>query len=81
VSRTVCRVTRSGPEGALRAAARGAFLSGAGNAVYYFHYLPAEWAAGHNGSPGTFNFFSADKDLKVKQPLAQYFASRLSNLE
>jgi hypothetical protein len=33
------------------------------------------------GSQGTFNFFSADKDLKVKQPLAQYFASQLINLE
>jgi hypothetical protein len=38
-------------------------------------------APGHNGSPGTFNFFSADRDYKVKQPLAQYFSSRLINLE
>jgi hypothetical protein len=59
----------------------GSFLAGGGNAVYYFHYLPLEMGAGHNGSPGTFNFFSADKDLKVKQPLAQYFASQLINLE
>ena len=59
----------------------GAFLAAGGNAVYYFHYLPLEMGAGHNGSPGTFNFFSADKDLKVKQPLAQYFASQLINLE
>src|SRR4029077_10390788 len=36
---------------------------------------------GHNGSPGTFNFFSADQDLKIRQPLSQYFASRLINLE
>ena len=59
----------------------GAFLAGGGNAVYYFHYLPAPFGSGHNGSPGTFNFFSADKDLKIQQPLAQYFASRLINLE
>jgi len=59
----------------------GAFLAGGGNAVYYFHYLPLEMGAGHHGSQGTFNFFSADKDLKVKQPLAQYFASQLINLE
>ena len=59
----------------------GAFLTGGGNAVYYFHYLPEEMGSGHNGSPGTFNFFSADKDLKIKQPLAQYFASQLINLE
>ena len=59
----------------------GAFLAGGGSAVYYFHYMPEPMAPGHNGSPGTFNFFSADKDYKVKQPLAQYFASRLINLE
>ena len=27
------------------------------------------------------NFFSVDKDLQVKQPLAQYFASQLINTE
>src|SRR6266850_2529595 len=54
----------------------GSFLADGGNAVYYLHYLPLEMGAGHNGSQGTFNFFSADKDLKVKQPLAQYFASQ-----
>ncbi len=59
----------------------GAFLAGGGNAVYYFHYLPMEPGPGHNGSPGTFNFFSADKELKVRQPLAQYFASQLIALE
>jgi hypothetical protein len=59
----------------------GAFLTGGGSAVYYFHYLPMEMGAGHNGSRGTFNFFSADADLRVKQPLAQYFASQLINLE
>ena len=59
----------------------GAFLSAGGSAVYYFHYMPAPMGAGHNGSPGTFNFFAADKELKVLTPLAQYFASRLINLE
>jgi hypothetical protein len=59
----------------------GAFLTGGGNALYYFHYLPGAMGPGHNGSPGTFNFFSADSDLKIGQPLAQYFASRLINLE
>lgn len=59
----------------------GAFLTGGGSAVYYFHYLPMEMGAGHNGSRGSFNFFSADADLRVKQPLAQYFASQLINLE
>jgi len=59
----------------------GAFLTGGGDAIYYFHYLPEAMGPGHNGSPGTFNFFSADQDLKIRQPLSQYFASRLINLE
>jgi hypothetical protein len=59
----------------------GAFLTGGGNAIYYFHYLPEAMGPGRNGSPGTFNFFSADAELKIRQPLSQYFASRLINLE
>jgi hypothetical protein len=59
----------------------GAFLSGGGDAVYYFHYLPEGLSRGHNGSLGTFEFFSADRDLKIRQPLSQYFASQLINLE
>ncbi len=58
-----------------------AFLNGGGDAVYYFHYLPEGLGHGHNGSLGTFGFFSADKDLKIRQPLSQYFASQLINLE
>jgi len=59
----------------------GAFLSGGGSAVYYFHYLPEPIGRGHNGSPGTLNFFSADRDFKILQPLSQYFVSQLLNLE
>ncbi len=59
----------------------GAFLVGGGNAVYYFHYLPGRIEPGHNGSPGTFNFFSADENLRIKQPLAQFHVSRLLNQE
>jgi hypothetical protein len=59
----------------------GAFFAGGGNALYYFHYLPEAMGQGHNGSPGTFNFFSADQNLKIQQPLAQYFVSRMINLE
>jgi hypothetical protein len=59
----------------------GAFLSGGGAAVYYFHYMPQPLGRGHNNSPGTFNFFSADMDLKIRQPLSQYFVSQLLNLE
>jgi len=59
----------------------GAFLAGGGDAVYYFHYLPEGLSRGHNGSLGTFEFFSADRDLKIRQPLSQYFASQLINFE
>jgi hypothetical protein len=59
----------------------GAFLSGGGDAVYYFHYMPEPLSRGHNGSTGTFGFFAADRDFKIGQPLSQYFASQLINLE
>ena len=59
----------------------GAFLSGGGDAVYYFHYMPEPLGRGHNGSTGTFSFFTADRDFKIGQPLSQYFASQLINLE
>lgn len=57
------------------------FLSGGGDAVYYFHYLPLGMRHGHNGSFGTFGMFSTDKDYKIRQPLSQYFASQLLTLE
>lgn len=58
----------------------GGFFSAGGDALYFFHYLPDALSPGANRSMGTFNFFSADRDLKIRQPLAQYFASRLINL-
>ena len=59
----------------------GGFLAGGGDAVYYFHYMPLGLSRGFNNSIGTFAFFAADKDLKVQQPLSQFFASQLINLE
>ncbi len=59
----------------------GAFLNGGGQAVYTFHYMPAPIGHGINGSRGTFAMFSADHDLKILQPLSQYFSSQLINLE
>ena len=59
----------------------GAFLSGGGQAVYYFHYLPLGVHHGVNGSMGTFGMFSTDANLQIKQPLSQYFASQLITLE
>jgi hypothetical protein len=57
------------------------FLNGGGAAVYYFHYMPSPIGHGINGSHGTFAMFSTDKDLKIQQPLSQFFSSQLINLE
>jgi hypothetical protein len=59
----------------------GAFLSNGGDAVYYFHYMPLGIGRGCNESLGTFGFFSTGKDLQIGQPLSQYFASQLINLD
>jgi F5/8 type C domain len=57
------------------------FLNGGGQAVYFFHYMPAPIGRGINGSHGNFAMFSSDRDLKIQQPLSQYFSSQLINLE
>jgi len=59
----------------------GSFLSAGGNAVYFFHYIPLRIHRGCNDSLGTFGLFSTDANLQIEQPLAQYFASQLINLE
>jgi hypothetical protein len=60
----------------------GAYLSAGGGAVYYFHYLPLGIHRQMcNESLGTFGLFTTDRDLKVRQPLSQFFASQLINLE
>lgn len=60
----------------------GAYLSAGGSAIYYFHYLPLGVArADCNLSLGTFGLFTTEKDLKVKQPLSQFFASQLITLD
>lgn len=60
----------------------GAYLSAGGKAVYYFHYLPLGLhRGGCSDSLGTFAMFSTDQNLAVKQPLSQFFASRMINLE
>jgi hypothetical protein len=59
----------------------GAFLRNGGDAVYFFHYLPLGIHRGCNNSLGTFGLFSTDSNLQVEQPLSQYFASQLINLE
>jgi hypothetical protein len=59
----------------------GSFLSAGGNAVYFFHYIPLGVHRGCNNSLGTFGLFSTDKNLRIEQPLSQFFASQLINLE
>jgi hypothetical protein len=59
----------------------GAFLSSGGDAVYFFHYLPLGIHRGCNGSLGTFGLFSTDANLQAEQPLSQYFASQMINLD
>jgi hypothetical protein len=59
----------------------GAYLSAGGDAIYYFHYLPLGVHRGCNNSLGTFGLFTTDANLQPQQPLSQFFASQLINLE
>jgi hypothetical protein len=59
----------------------GSFLTAGGNGVYYFHYLPLPMERGCNDSPGTFGMFTVDADYHIQQPLSQYFAAQMINLE
>lgn len=59
----------------------GAFLTGGGDAVYHFHYLPMKIGPGCNGSFGTFGMFTVDENYQVEQRMSQFFASQLLNRE
>ena len=59
----------------------GSFLNDGGNGVYYFHYLPLKMEPGCEGSQGTFGMFTVNANYEIEQPLSQYFASRMINLE
>jgi len=59
----------------------GSFLNAGGNGVYFFHYLPLQMEHGCNDSPGTFGMFTVDAGYNIQQPLSQFFASQLINLE
>jgi hypothetical protein len=59
----------------------GSFLNAGGNGVYFFHYLPLQMEHGCNDSPGTFGMLTVDPDYKIQQPLSQFFASQLINIE
>ncbi|MFZ0307765.1 MAG: glycosyl hydrolase family 5 [Candidatus Sulfotelmatobacter sp.] len=59
----------------------GSFLTAGGNGVYFFHYLPLQMEHGCNDSPGTFGMLTVDAQYKIEQPLPEFFASQLINLE
>jgi hypothetical protein len=59
----------------------GSFLTAGGNGVYFFHYLPLQMEHGCNDSPGTFGTLTVDAQYKIQQPLPEFFASQLINLE
>jgi hypothetical protein len=59
----------------------GSFLTSGGNALYYFHYIPEALSHGCGSSMGTFSMLTVDKNYRIQQPLSQYFASQLINLE
>lgn len=59
----------------------GAFLTAGGDAIYYFHYIPFGVHHGCNNSDSTFGMFATDNKHQVTQPLSQFFASQIINLE
>ena len=59
----------------------GSFLAAGGDAIYYFHYIPMGVHGGCNNSDGTFGMFAVGADRQITQPLGQFFASQLINLE
>jgi hypothetical protein len=59
----------------------GSFFTAGGDGLYYFHYIPGGVHPGCNNSPGSFGFFNVDANGQVTQPLSQFFASQLINLE
>jgi hypothetical protein len=59
----------------------GAFLSAGGDGIYYFHYIPFGVHPGCNNSGSTFGMFAVDEKQQVTQPLSQFFASQLINME
>jgi hypothetical protein len=59
----------------------GSFLAAGGDAIYYFHYIPMGVHPGCNNSYGTFGMFAVGANRQITQPLGQFFASQLINLE
>jgi len=59
----------------------GSFLAAGGDGLYYFHYIPLGVSPGCNNSQSTFGMFAVDDKYQITQPLSQFYASQLINLE
>jgi len=59
----------------------GAFFTAGGDGLYYFHYIPFGVHPGCNSSLSTFGMFNVDQKHQITEPLSQFFASKLINLE
>jgi len=59
----------------------GSFFAAGGDALYYFHYIPMGVQPGCHNSGGSFGYFNMDANGQITQPLSQFFASQLVNLE
>lgn len=59
----------------------GAFLTAGGDALYYFHYIPSGVHPGCNNSGSTFGMFDVNDKHQITQPLSQFYAAQLVNLE
>ncbi|HEV2113973.1 MAG TPA: discoidin domain-containing protein [Terriglobales bacterium] len=57
------------------------FLEAGGDSVYFFHYIPLGLQKGCSDSMGTFGLFTVDAAGQPQQPVSQYFASQMLNLE
>ncbi len=55
------------------------FLTKGGRGIYYYEYEPLPFG-GHGQDFGSFSMFSSGDDNKIRQPLSQYFSTRLTNL-
>lgn len=57
----------------------GSIMSGGVNGTFFFHYLPAPLEDGCGG--GSFGFFNIDKNFRIKDHFAQYFAAQVITKE
>jgi len=59
----------------------GALFASGGTGNYFFHYIPGRLTRGCNDSWGSFGMFLVDRDFKITNYNASYFAAQLINQE